>query len=275
MIGLFDSGVGGLSVLRAIIQSGINDDFVYFGDTKNVPYGTKTKEEILSYTREIMRFFMENGVESAIMACNTSSALVYDELCAEFSDRIKIYPLIQSVAPFFTDEKETIGVMATKATVKSFAYTKEIMKQNKNAKVIELECQDFVRIVENRLYDDAGAIRYIKEKAEQLKNAGCKKVILGCTHFPYLAPILSKFAAGVEFIDPAKYLVEVVKKGLAKNGYFGVDAGAAGSAKTFSTFKFYVSKDPEGFKRSGSIFFDIKDEVRLMELQKPTLQASP
>lgn len=264
MIGLFDSGVGGLSVLRAMIQNGINDDFVYFGDTKNVPYGTKTKEQILAYTREIMEFFVKSGVESAVMACNTSSALVYEELHNEFSDKIKIYPLIQSVAPFFKDEKETIGVMATSATVKSFAYTKEIMKLNKNAKVIELECQDFVRIVEHRLYDNAEVVKYIKDKAEQFKNAGCKKVILGCTHFPYLAPVLSKFAPDIEFIDPAKYLVDVIKKDILT----GTDKASAGSRKTFSTFSFYVSKDPEEFKRSGSIFFNIKDEVKLAEFAK-------
>ena len=159
MIGLFDSGVGGLSVLRAMIQNGINDDFIYFGDTKNVPYGTKTKEQILSYTREIMEFFIKKGVDVAIMACNTSSALVYEDLRNEFSDKIKIYPLIQQAAPYFRDEKEITGVMATSATVKSFAYTKEILKFNKDAKVVELECQDFVRIVENRLYDDVSAIK--------------------------------------------------------------------------------------------------------------------
>lgn len=261
MIGLFDSGVGGLSVLSAIVKSGIKDNFIYFGDTKNVPYGTKTKEEILSYTREIMRFFVKKGVDCAIMACNTSSALVYDELCAEFSDKIKIFPLIQSVAPFFKCEKETIGVMATSATVKSFAYTREIKKLNKEAEVFELECQDFVRIVENRLYDDPDALKYIKEKAERLKNAGCKKVILGCTHFPYLVSVLSKFVPEIEFIDPAKYLVEVVKKDLKTTAVL-----LAG--EVLPTFNFYVSKDPEEFKRSGSIFFDIKEEVHLAEFAK-------
>ncbi len=263
MIGLFDSGVGGLSVLRAMVQDGINDDFIYFGDTKNVPYGTKSKEQILSYTREIMEFFVQNKVDCAVMACNTSSALVYEELCAEFSDKIKIFPLIQSVAPFFKDEKETIGIMATSATVKSFAYTREIKKLNKNVEVIELECQDFVRIVEDRLYNDASAVEYIKKKAEHLKNAGCKKVILGCTHFPYLAPILSKFAPAVEFIDPAKYLVDVVKKDLIFSKPAKISDGRA-----FSTFKFYVSSAPEEFKKSGSIFFDIKDEVHLAEFAK-------
>ncbi len=263
MIGLFDSGVGGLSVLRAIVQSGINDDFIYFGDTKNVPYGTKNKEQILSYTREIMQFFVQKGVDCAVMACNTSSALVFEELRREFSDKIKIYPLIQSVAPFFKDEKETIGVMATSATVKSFAYTREIKKLNKEADVIELECQEFVKIVENRLYDKKEAAEYIKSKAEYLKNAGCKKAILGCTHFPYLVPVLSKFAPEIEFIDPAKYLTDVIKEGLKES--LGAHLGAK---KTFSTFKFYVSSAPEEFKKSGSIFFDIKDDVLLADFAK-------
>ena len=139
MIGLFDSGVGGLSVLKAIINNGISDDFIYFGDTKNVPYGTKTKDEILSYTKDIMEFFIKKGADCAIMACNTSSALVYEDLRKKFSDKIKIYPLIQYAAPFFKNEKETIGVMATSATVKSFAYTKEIIKKQGNRlRILEL-----------------------------------------------------------------------------------------------------------------------------------------
>ena len=267
MIGLFDSGVGGLSVLRAMIQNGINDDFIYFGDTKNVPYGTKTKEQILSYTREIMEFFIKKGVDVAIMACNTSSALVYDDLRNEFSDKIKIYPLIQQAAPYFRDEKEITGVMATSATVKSFAYTKEILKFNKDAKVVELECQDFVRIVENRLYDDVSAIEYIKNKVQYLKDAGCKKVILGCTHFPYLVPVFRKFAPEIEFIDPANYLVNAVKADI-----LGMDKSSSGAykphSKTFSTFEYYVSKSPEDFKKSGSIFFDIKETPKLVEFAK-------
>ena len=133
MIGLFDSGVGGLSVLKAITENGIKDDFIYFGDTKNVPYGTKTKDEILSFTKDIMEFFIKKGADCAIMACNT--------------DKIKIYPLIQYAAPFFKNEKETIGVMATNATVKSRAYTREITKINPRANIVELECQKFVEIV--------------------------------------------------------------------------------------------------------------------------------
>ncbi len=256
MIGLFDSGVGGLSVLKAIINNGISDDFIYFGDTKNVPYGTKTKDEILSYTKDIMEFFIKKGADCAIMACNTSSALVYEELRNQFSDKIRIYPLIQFAAPCFKDENQTIGVMATAATVKSLAYTKEIQKINPKCNVIEQECQKFVEIVEKRLYEDISSLNYIKEKIEYFKKAGCKKVILGCTHFPYLVPVFKKYTADIEFIDPAELLIKSIKSELVSRS----------SGKT--SFKFYVSKDPENFKQSGSMFFDIEEDVNLAEFLK-------
>ncbi len=205
MIGLFDSGVGGLSVLKALINSGISDDFVYFGDTKNVPYGTKTKEEILSFTKDIMEFFIKKGVDCAIMACNTSS------------DRIKIYPLIQYAAPYFKDETQTIGVMATNATVKSLAYTKEIGKINPKINIVELECQKFVEIVEKRLYNDPQSLKYIEDKIEYFKKTDCKKIILGCTHFPYLVPIFKRFAPEIEFIDPAKLLIKSIQDEINKS----------------------------------------------------------
>lgn len=256
MIGLFDSGVGGLSVLKALINSGISDDFVYFGDTKNVPYGTKTKEEILSFTKDIMEFFIKKGADCAIMACNTSSALVYEDLRKKFSDKIKIYPLIQYAAPFFKNEKETIGVMATNATVKSRAYTREITKINPRANIVELECQKFVEIVEKMLYSDPLSLNYIEEKVEYLKNAECKKIILGCTHFPYLVPVFKKFAPDIEFIDPAKLLIKSIQKELFAN------------QSEESSFEFYVSSDPESFKQSGSMFFDIKEQPKLAEFAK-------
>lgn len=267
MIGLFDSGVGGLSVLKAIADNNIKEDFLYFGDTKNVPYGTKSKEEILSYTRDIMKFFIEKGVDIAIMACNTSSALVYEDLRREFSDRIIIFPLIQSVAPFFKDETYTLGVLGTNGTIKSNAYSKEITKLNPKINVVEVSSQNFVEIVEKRLYNNKESIEYIKEKCDFLKKAGCKKVILGCTHFPYLMPVLKQFAPEIEFIDPAKYLILALKETLQKHSKQAGsnDLTILNTEKTASTFTFYVSKDPKSFKESGSIFFNIESEPNLIE----------
>lgn len=263
MIGLFDSGVGGLSVLREMVNNHINDNFIYFGDTKNVPYGTKSKEEILSYTRDIMKFFIEKGVSTAVMACNTSSALVYEDLKREFDGKITIFPLIQSIAPYFKDETGTLGVIATDGTVKSHAYSREITKLNPKINVVEVSAQNFVEIVEKRLYNEPVSIKYIKEKVDFLKKAGCKKVILGCTHFPYLVPVLKQFAPEIEFVDPAKYLILALKKQLKSfdnNSFTKLDA-----LKSAPTFTFYVSKNPESFQESGSIFFKIEEKPNLVE----------
>lgn len=274
MIGLFDSGVGGLSVLKAMAENDIRNDFLYFGDTKNVPYGTKSKEEILSYTRNIMKFFIEKGVDTAVMACNTSSALVYEDLKREFSSEITIFPLIQSVAPFFKDETCTLGVLATDGTVKSHAYSKEITKLNPKIDVVEISSQNFVEIVEKRLYDTPKSLEYIKEKCDFLKKAHCKKVILGCTHFPYLKPVLEKFAPEIEFIDPAKYLILAMKNFFKKHPKPNYKEGFSNlnSEKTASTFTFCVSKDPKSFKESGSIFFKIENDPVLVNFEKAPAQ---
>ncbi len=247
LIGIFDSGVGGLSVLDKLLACG--GDYIYFGDTKHLPYGNKTKEEIISYTRDIINFFINKGVKKVVMACNTSSALAYETLNREFQDKIKIYPLIQFVAPYIAKEGDVIGVMATQGTVSSLKYTKEIQKANKNIKVYEIACPEFVKIVENRLYDTKESEKYIYEHLKVLLDKGCKKIVLGCTHYPYLMPILEKFAPKDLFIDPALYMAKI----------------ADGNHKNSHTVSYYVSSSPDNFIKNASVFMDIKEKVNLAE----------
>ena len=159
LIGIFDSGVGGLSILKKLLPSG--GHYLYFGDTKNVPYGNKTKEEIINFTRNIIEFFISKGAKRVVMACNTSSALAYDTLEKEFGTIIKIHPLIQTVAPYIAREGNIIGIMSTCATARSKTYTKEILKANDKAVVYELGCPDFVKIVEERLYDKKESVELV------------------------------------------------------------------------------------------------------------------
>lgn len=245
LTGVFDSGVGGLSVLKKIIPYGGN--YIYFADTKNLPYGNKSKEQIIEFTREIINFFIQKGAKSVIMACNTSSALAYDTLNIEFGNKIKIYPLIQTAAKYIAQNSCKIGVMATEATVKSKTYTKEIQKINSNIEVIELACPKFVEIVENRLYDKKEGIEYIKNHLQILLNEGCKKIVLGCTHYPYLMPILNKFAPDDIFIDPADFMIDIVKKNDIKP----------------LNMEFFASSDPLKFKHNAKIFMEIKENVCL------------
>lgn len=246
LIGIFDSGVGGLSILKELLPLG--GHYLYFGDTKNLPYGNKTQEEIISFTRNIIKFFISKSAKEVIMACNTSSALAYETLHEEFGSEIIIHPLIQTVAPYIAKKADTIGIMATQGTINSKAYSKEIKKANKNAVVHELACPEFVKIVENNLYDKKESVDYIKEHLDILLNKGCNKIVLGCTHYPYLLPILTKFADEKMFINPADYMKKLISDENLK-----------------ATVEFFVSKDPEKFKENAKLFMEINEKVTLIE----------
>jgi len=254
-IGLLDSGVGGLSVLSELYKLMPNNNFVFFGDTKNVPYGTKTPEEIFEFTKKILEFFISKEIKTAVFACNTTSAVAYDELKSYFKDKIKIFPLIQTVAPYAIKnlkDEDTIAVLATKATIKSKKYEEEIKKYNPKINVVGIDCTGFVEIVENRLYNNKESIELIKSKLNIARQCNAKKIILGCTHYPYLTNIF-KNILDVEYFNPAQNLAQIVKKETIiqtnKNG----------------NIKFYVSKNPQDFILSAKAFFDVK-EAQMVEL---------
>ena len=245
-IGLLDSGVGGLSVLKRLVEVMPDKNYIFFGDTKNVPYGTKTSQEIYSYTKKILEFFITKNVKNVVFACNTTSAVAYDDLKKYFSSKLNIFPLIQTVAKSAIeglDDNETIAVFATRATINSHKYKKEIQKNNPKINVLELDCTGFVEIVENRLYNDISSIDLIKSKLEIVQKNGAKRVILGCTHYPYLENIF-KNILDIEYFDPAISLASIVKNEI-------------GDCAEGNNRKFYVSKDPENFIKSSEMFFKV------------------
>ncbi len=248
LTGVFDSGVGGLSVLKELIPYG--GHYLYFADTKNLPYGNKTKEQIIDFTRNIINFFISRGVKKVITACNTSSALAYDTLNREFGSKIKIIPLIQTVAPKIAREGDIIGVMATKGTASSLAYTNEIKKTNPNAIVYEIGCPGLVEIVENGLYEDKESVELVRGYLNLLLDRGCGKIVLGCTHYPYLMPVLTKFAPESLFINPALYMTNIIE-----NNFYG------GGAKV----EYYVTGDIETFRKNASVFINIKENINKVE----------
>ena len=246
-IGLLDSGVGGLSVLRRLYEIMPDKNYIFFGYTKNVPHGTKTPEQIFSYTKKILEFFIAKNVKNVVFACNTTSAVAYDELKKYFSSKLNIFPLIQTVAKPAIEglaDNDTIAILATRATINSHKYKTEIEKINSKINVLELDCTGFVEIVENRTYNDESSLNLIKSKLDIVRAHNAKRVVLGCTHYPYLEPIF-KNILNVEYFDPAASLSSVVK---AKIG-----EGANGGQ-----IKCFVSKNPENFIKSAKMFFDIQ-----------------
>ena len=247
-IGLLDSGVGGLSVLAELYKLMPNKDYTFFGDTKNIPYGTKSKEEIFLYTKKILEFFISQNIKTAVFACNTTSAVAYDRLKEYFKNKIKIYPLIQTVAKDSIknlEDKDTIAILATKATINSKKYEEEIKKYNKNINVVGIDCTGFVEIVENRLYNDKNSLELIKSKLKIARQHNAKRIVLGCTHYPYLVDIF-KSILNIEYFNPALSLAQTIKQDLdEKNSQKG-------------KLRFCVSKNPNEFILSAKAFFEVE-----------------
>ena len=251
-IGVLDSGVGGLSILSELYKIMPDKNYIYVGDTKNIPYGTKTPSEIYSYTKDILNYFLKNNVKNVVIACNTTSAVAYDKLKIEFENKLKIFPLIQSVASNAIEglkNDDAIALLATRATVNSKKYEQEIHKINPKIKVISIDCTGFVEIVENRLYKEDKSIELIKSKLDIVKNNNAKRIILGCTHYPYLVDIFRKIV-DIEYFNPAISLAKKIKNEI--------------NFKGSGEIKFYSTISPEEFKKSAKMFFDIKDDVQLI-----------
>lgn len=249
-IAFFDSGVGGLTVFSKLKQLLPNENYIYFGDTKNVPYGSKSKNELLKLTTNIFNFFEKQDVKAVVMACNTTSATVYEELQKQFP--FKIYPIIQSCAKVIAQlPVKKIGVLATEATIKSNAYSKELQKHNPNLEVFEQSCPPWVGIVEEGIQETKKSVACVDLYLGKILENHPDKIVLGCTHYPYLLNVLSKFVPKDTFIDPAQYFAEFIKNDLAKKGL--LNKSGSGSEE------FFVSANPEGFIIAAKMFYPIKE----------------
>lgn len=255
-IAFFDSGVGGLTVFEKVKKILPNENYLYFGDLKNIPYGEKSKEELIKIAESIFNFFEKKDAKAVVMACNTTSANTYEELKNNY--KFQIYPIIQSCASIIAKlPVKKIGVLATDATIKSGAYGIELKKYNPGLKVFEVSCPPWVKIVEEKTQNTPESIKNIKLYVEELLKHNPDKIILGCTHYPYLLDVLEKFAPRDLFIDPAEYFAEYIKSDLTASGLLNDKDGSE---------KFFVSANPENFKAASSMFYSIKDLPEVINL---------
>lgn len=255
-IAFFDSGVGGLTVFEKLKKILPNEDYLYFGDLKNIPYGDKNKDELIKIADGIFRFLETQNVKAVVMACNTTSANTYEELKNNYN--FKIYPIIQSSAKVIAQLNiKKIGVFATAATINSGAYARELKKYNPNLEVIEMSCPPWVKIVEENLQDTPESTEIIKSYLDSMLENKPDKIILGCTHYPYLLDVLSIFAPCEKFIDPALYFAEFIKSDLSSNNLLNL--GNEGSEA------FFVTANPEQFKQTASLFYPISKVPKLVQ----------
>ncbi len=215
-IGLFDSGLGGLSVLKQLLMLPENNaqsfhkEFVYFADTARCPYGGRSQSEIQNFVKQIVHWLSLNETDLVIMACNTSAALIEPAKRVEFA--LPMLDLLQSTAMSIKERGlKRIGVMSTKATANSRAFTHSIKEKLPEAEVFELACPDLVPLVESHKAKTREAVAALHPYLLELTSNNVEAIVYGCTHFPFLEEsmrrVLSELNAGqIQLIDPAFFL---------------------------------------------------------------------
>ena len=228
MIGVFDSGCGGLSVLKEIIKLLPDEKYIYLADNAHCPYGEKTKEYITDRCREITRLLMSKGAEIIVVACNTATAAAISSLRSEFP--IKFIGMEPAVKPAALGTKSgVIGVLATAGTLKGSKYLATKSNYEDGCKIVEHVGEGFVEIVENGTANTPQTAQTVRSSLYPLLDQGADTIVLGCTHYPFLLPQLQEQAAAYyggkvlcRFIDPApavaNHLVDVMREeGLLKD----------------------------------------------------------
>lgn len=244
-IGVFDSGVGGLTVAREIMRQIPNEKIIYFGDTARVPYGSKSKETVTRFSKQIVRFLSTFEVKTIVVACNTASAYALDELEAE-SD----IPMIGVVKPGAKAASEVtrngrIGVIATEATIGSKIYNQYITELNKDVTIYGKACPLFVPLVEEGLWVDPVTDEIAKRYLAELIDLDIDTLILGCTHYPLIRSTLGRIMGEkVTLVNPAYETARELKEMLGEKGLLNDSAPALGE----NQYQFYVSDTADKFK---------------------------
>lgn len=242
-VGVFDSGVGGLTVAREIMRQLPNENLVYFGDTARVPYGSKSKDTIIRYSRQIVNFLKSKDVKAIVIACNTASALALETVQKEFD--IPIIGVVEPGARAALEMTRTkkIGVIGTEATVRSSIYSKLIQARDPEATVTGCACPLFVPLVEEGFAKHKVTGEIIDYYLAPMKETDIDALILGCTHYPLLRSRIREYLGEkIQLVNPAYETAVDLKHLLAEKGLLNDS-----EAKEHAEYHFYVSDAAEKF----------------------------
>ena len=264
-IGVFDSGLGGLTAVREMLRILPNENIIYFGDTGRVPYGSKSNDTISRYAVQDARFLKKMGVKMIVAACGTVSSVapdLSDELGLPYTG--VVYPTCFSAIN--ATKNGRIGVIGTAATISSHSYKNRIQKKHPEYTVVEQACPLFVPLVENGMTDPADEIvrLTVSRYLNVMKENDVDTIILGCTHYPLLAEAISaEMGSSVTLIDSGKETALYTKKILAENDLLRGD-------ETPSTQSYYVSDTPADFEKYAGIFLrrNIDNKVTRINIEE-------
>ena len=263
-IGVFDSGLGGLTAVKQIMKELPNESIVYFGDTGRVPYGSRSKETIIKYSKGDMNFLMQKDVKTIVVACGTVSSVALPEL--QGTVPVLLIGVVEAAASaaISATKNNKIGVIGTKGTIKSGAYEKYINSKNPDIKTFSKACPLFVPLVENGHFDTMVAELVTEEYLTEIKKSGVDTLILGCTHYPLLKNTIARFMGeGVTLIDAGAEVSRLLKRTLSEKNML-----AEKPAK--EQYKYYVSDDIDGFESLGGMFLEqtLSNKVEKIDIEK-------
>lgn len=263
-IGVFDSGLGGLTAVKELIKVLPNEDIIYFGDTGRVPYGNRSQRTIIKYANDDIAFLNSLDVKMIIVACGTVSSVINklgNKLTIPFTGVIE--PTAK--AAINSTNNGRIGIIGTTATIKSGSYQNELKKLNPNVQIFEQDCPLFVPLVENGFIEknNKAAVLIAQEYLKNIKKANVDTLILGCTHYPIISEIIcSVIGKNVNLIDPGKETANS-----ACNMLNGLNLKS--TKASLGTHSFYVSDDVYSFSKNASLFLgkNLNEKVNLVNIE--------
>ena len=270
-VGMFDSGIGGLTVFRELRKHAPDVPVIYFGDTFNVPYGGKPLEQIRRFALNAIDFLVEKGVGVVAIACNVSSSVLTTQ--DRKRSQVPVFGLVAGGAQQAVSltRNGRIGVIATEATVKCGSYQREILMRNPEATIEAVACPKFVPLVEAGERDTPAVYSACEEYLTPIIDAGCDTIVHGCTHYPFLEAAMKTVSGGrLTFVDPAAYLAIDVASFLA-----GIARANGDWQASLPETRIYLSKSSDTFVEKGSEFlgFDISKIMEVANINLGLLES--
>ncbi|MCB9209505.1 MAG: glutamate racemase [Ignavibacteriales bacterium] len=262
-IGIFDSGIGGLTVVKSLDSSLANENIIYFGDTARVPYGSKSNSTVIEYSKQDAKFLLSKNVKMIVVACNTASSIALESLRKEFE--IPVVGMIDpgAKAAIMATKNKKIGVIGTEATVSNKAYSNALLKLDDSINVFEKACPLFVPLAEEGWTDHKATILIAEEYLSELKKEKIDTLILGCTHYPILRNVIQEvIGKNVQLIDSGSAASVEVEAYLAGRGI-------KNTSNNIGTHQYYVSDVPKKFKQIAERFLGREvDHVNKIDLEE-------
>ncbi len=257
-VGIFDSGIGGFTILNSLLKTRKDVEVFYLADTKRIPFGSKNFREIRLIAKEICNFFVDKNLDALLVACNTTNACALDVL--EDNLKIPCFDLINSVSEIV--DKQIIGVLATETTVRSSYYKSVINSKNKNTIILQQECPEFVSEIEKEKLN-LDKLNYLSDLyLRPLLNKNIEELILGCSHYPLIYDFIrKKLDPNIKIIDPSAALIKKF------NESFATPKTACYESLSYENVEFFVTSEKDEFLKKVKFWFEINKEITLVNLR--------